>query len=194
MCYSLGMHADRAAAWHLGSLHAFCRMPHVMWQPESMTWRPGSCEAWAYAQVAALAVRRLSIHCLVSHGRMRRWLLASITALGVLSAVAFSASYQMVARFANKNVVALGLGCAGCGLIVLGLELALGALPMRVRVRNIWLLELTAGAHWVACSAQCSHRLAAVIGALVYVATLKLERLANADLHRSTALHTGVMG
>lgn len=77
---------------------------------------------------------------------MRRWLLASITALGVLSAVAFSASYQMVARFANKNVVALGLGCAGCGLIVLGLELALGALPMRVRARNVWLLELTAGA------------------------------------------------
>ncbi len=76
----------------------------------------------------------------------RRWLLATITALGCASAVAFSASYQMVARFANKNVISLGLGCVGSGLVVLALELALGALPGGVRRRNVWLLELTAGA------------------------------------------------
>ena len=98
-----------------------------------MTRHPGSCEA----------------------RHAHRWLLASITALGLLSAVAFSASYQMVARFANKNVIALGLGCAGCGLMVLGLELVLGALPMREHVRTIWLLELTAGARRAACSMLC---------------------------------------
>ena len=147
----LKMHADRAAVWHLGSLHAVCRMPHVMWQPEAMTWHSSS-PATPHPG-------------LVNHGRMRRWLLASITALGVLSAVAFSASYQMVARFANKNVVALGLGCAGCGLIVLGLELALGALPLRERARNVWLLELTAGARRAAhCSALCQQMPAAATG------------------------------
>ena len=114
---------------------------------------------------------------------MRRWLLASITALGVLSAVAFSASYQMVARFANKNVVALGLGCAGCGLIVLGLELALGALPLRERARNVWLLELTAGARRAACSALQYHMPAATTGVFVFgngSCLSKLERQASA--------------
>lgn len=112
----------------------------------------------------AAAVRGLSIWGKEGMGGMRRWLLASITALGVLSAVAFSASYQMVARFANKNVVALGLGCAGCGLIVLGLELALGALPLRERARNVWLLELTAGARRAACRALYHRSHAAVTG------------------------------
>ena len=34
-----------------------------------------------------------------------------MVALGLFSGIAFSASYQLVARFANKNVIALGLGC-----------------------------------------------------------------------------------
>ena len=60
----------------------------------------------------------------------------------------------MVARFANKNVISLGLGCVGCGLVVLALELALGALPGGARARNVWLLELTAGTHLSACSTR----------------------------------------
>jgi hypothetical protein len=71
--------------------------------------------------------------------------------------VAFSASYQMVARFANKNVISLGLGCVGSGLVVLALELALGALPGGVRRRNVWLLELTAGAPLWAPGAAALH-------------------------------------
>ena len=132
-----------------------------------MPQHPGYVRLGAHAQVAAGSHSPMTQHLGTKVvGRMRRWLLASITALGVLSAVAFSASYQMVARFANKNVVALGLGCAGCGLIVLGLELALGALPLRERARNVWLLELTAGARRAACSALQYHMLAATTGVL----------------------------
>ncbi len=36
-----------------------------------------------------------------------RWLLGSVTALGLVAGLAFSASYQMVARFANKNTISL---------------------------------------------------------------------------------------
>ena len=38
---------------------------------------------------------------------MARWLLGSVTALGLVAGLAFSASYQMVARFANKNTISL---------------------------------------------------------------------------------------
>lgn len=65
--------------------------------------------------------------------------------LGLLQAVAFSASYQMVARFANKNVVSLGLGCVGSGLVTFLLEVVLlmGATPSRLQLRLLFLL--TAG-------------------------------------------------
>ena len=35
---------------------------------------------------------------------LRRWLLGSVVAVGLFSGIAYSASYQLVARFANKNV------------------------------------------------------------------------------------------
>lgn len=78
--------------------------------------------------------------------RLRRWLLGPVTGLGLLSSIAFSASYQMVAHFANKNTIALGLGCAGSGVLVLVLELALelgGDAPKRWQF--VSLFELSAG-------------------------------------------------
>ena len=65
--------------------------------------------------------------------------------LGLTSAIAFSASYQMIARFANKNVISLGLGCVGSGLIVLLLELGLGIGVQPSHRQRVILLELTAG-------------------------------------------------
>jgi hypothetical protein len=47
-------------------------------------------------------------------------------ALGVFHGIAFSASYQLVARFANKNVIALGLGNSASGPLVLVLQLLVG--------------------------------------------------------------------
>ncbi|KAL4536025.1 hypothetical protein Ndes2526A_g05574 [Nannochloris sp. 'desiccata'] len=54
------------------------------------------------------------------------FLLCSVVALGLFSSIAFSASYQMVARFANKNTIALGLGCSASGPLILILQIALG--------------------------------------------------------------------
>lgn len=53
--------------------------------------------------------------CLVSKrpSCVFRLLLGTIAALGVAHGISFSASYQLVARFANKNTIALGLGCVG---------------------------------------------------------------------------------
>lgn len=53
-------------------------------------------------------------------------LLSVVVALGLFSSIAFSASYQLVARFANKNTIALGLGCSASGPLVLMLQLMLG--------------------------------------------------------------------
>ena len=60
--------------------------------------------------------------------------------------IAFSASYQMVARFANKNTISLGLGCVGSGLLALALELILKVGPKPTRVSFIILFEIAAGA------------------------------------------------
>lgn len=54
------------------------------------------------------------------------YLLVSVAVLGALSSIAFSASYQLVARFANKNVIALGLGCSASGPLVLAMQILLG--------------------------------------------------------------------
>ena len=64
----------------------------------------------------------------------------------MMSSIAFSASYQMVAHFANKNTISLGLGCAGSGVLVLVLELILdvGAKPTYWEL--VLLFELGAGA------------------------------------------------
>ena len=69
-----------------------------------------------------------------------------MTALGLLSSIAFSASYQMVAHFASKNTIAIGLGCAGSGVLVLALELALdlgGEQPAKWQL--LALFEISAG-------------------------------------------------
>ena len=49
-----------------------------------------------------------------------------MVALGLFSGIAFSASYQLVSRFANKNVIALGLGCSASGPLVLALQILCG--------------------------------------------------------------------
>ncbi len=77
---------------------------------------------------------------------MRRWLLASVIVLGLMHGIAFSAAYQMVARFANKNTISLGLGCVGSGLLALVLELILSVGPKPTRVSFIILFEVAAGA------------------------------------------------
>lgn len=65
--------------------------------------------------------------------------------LGLVSAIAFSASYQLVARFANKNVVSLGLGCVGSGLVVLVLEMAVHMRSHPTHAQLVIVFELTAG-------------------------------------------------
>ena len=77
---------------------------------------------------------------------VHRSLLLLIVALGLVSAIAFSSSYQLVARFANKSVIALGLGCVGSGIVVLLLELAMGMKTRPTTPQLAWLFELTAGA------------------------------------------------
>ncbi|KAA6418939.1 MAG: hypothetical protein FRX49_11043 [Trebouxia sp. A1-2] len=74
-----------------------------------------------------------------------RWLLASVIVLGLMHGIAFSAAYQMVARFANKNTISLGLGCVGSGLLALALELILSVGPKPTRVSFIILFEVAAG-------------------------------------------------
>ena len=59
--------------------------------------------------------------------------------------IAFSASYQMVARFANKNTISLGLGCVGSGLLALALEVVLEVGPKPTRTSLIILFEVAAG-------------------------------------------------
>lgn len=74
-----------------------------------------------------------------------RDLLAAIVALGLVSAIAFSASYQLVSRFANKNVVSLGLGCVGSGLVVLILETAVHMRNTPTQTQLVIVFQLTAG-------------------------------------------------
>ena len=77
--------------------------------------------------------------------REYRALLVVVTVLGVVSGVAFSASYQLVARFANKNTISLGLGCVGSGVFALIIEIGLRMGPSPTRRQELWLFELTAG-------------------------------------------------
>lgn len=76
-----------------------------------------------------------------------RLLLVMVALLGAVSGVAFSAAYQLVARFANKNIISLGLGCVGSGLVVLILESALQIKASPLHWQQMVLFELTAG--WV---------------------------------------------
>lgn len=65
--------------------------------------------------------------------------------LGMVSGIAFSAAYQLVAKFANKNTISLGLGCVGSGIVVLILETALQMKASPSHIQQIVLFELTAG-------------------------------------------------
>lgn len=67
-------------------------------------------------------------------------------------------SYQLVARFANKSVISLGLGCVGSGLVVLLLETALGIGATPTQTQLIWLFELTAGQPCAASRAAVARR------------------------------------
>jgi hypothetical protein len=60
-----------------------------------------------------------------------------VVAFGLFGGIAFSASYQLVARFANKNVIALGLGCSASGPLVLLLQLALEMGPSPTRRQQV---------------------------------------------------------
>lgn len=60
-----------------------------------------------------------------------------MVAFGLFGGIAFSASYQLVARFANKNVIALGLGCSASGPLVLLLQLALEMGPSPTRRQQV---------------------------------------------------------
>ena len=86
---------------------------------------------------SALSLNSCCMHC--------RWLLGSIVVLGLVHGVAFSASYQMVSRFANKNTISLGLGCVGSGLLVLFIEVAMQLGPKPSRTASIILFETVAG-------------------------------------------------
>lgn len=77
---------------------------------------------------------------------MCRMLLSLTVVLGLVSGIAFSASYQLVARFANKNTISLGLGCVGSGIVTLAFQLALNMGATPTRKQEIILFELTAGA------------------------------------------------
>eukprot|EP00887_Chlorella_sp_A99_P002817 scaffold6.g2817.t1 len=89
------------------------------------------------------------------------WLLSSTVALGLFGGVAFSASYQLVARFANKNVIALGLGCSASGPLVLALQVALGMGPTPTRAQLTCLYEVIAAVIvaglWAAVSLLLRH-------------------------------------
>ena len=84
--------------------------------------------------------------CRLRVGRARRWLLATIVVLGLLCGVSFSASYQLVANFANKCTISLGLGCVASGLVVLGLETALRIGPSPAHWQLVVLFQACAGA------------------------------------------------
>ena len=85
--------------------------------------------------------------------------------LGLVHGVAFSASYQMVSRFANKNTISLGLGCVGSGLLVLFIEVAMQLGPKPSRTASIILFEIVAGGCpqtvivWALASTQVTSRL-----------------------------------
>ena len=75
--------------------------------------------------------------------------------------MAFSASYQLVARFANKNVIALGLGCSASGPVVLVLQVALGMGPQPTHTEEVWLYQIitatTVAGLWAAVSLLVRH-------------------------------------
>ncbi|KAF5836510.1 hypothetical protein DUNSADRAFT_5841 [Dunaliella salina] len=70
------------------------------------------------------------------------WLTA---ALGTVSSIAFSTSYQVVQWFRHADIIALGLGGVTSGPLVLVLQLALGVGPLPDRWQWVAMFEATAG-------------------------------------------------
>ena len=68
-----------------------------------------------------------------------------VVVLGLVHGISFSASYQLVSRFAGKNTISLGLGCVGSGFIVLLLELALRLRSSPSRHQNMGLYLASSG-------------------------------------------------
>jgi len=77
--------------------------------------------------------------------RSHRTLLSLVVVLGLVAGIAFSASYQLVARFANKNTISLGLGCVGSGIVTLIVETALRMGSTPSHKQELILFEATAG-------------------------------------------------
>jgi len=67
-------------------------------------------------------------------------------ALGLVHGISFSASYQLVSRFAGKNTISLGLGCVGSGGIVLAVELALRITASPTQAQTLALYLIRSGA------------------------------------------------
>ncbi|KAK9842795.1 hypothetical protein WJX74_002523 [Apatococcus lobatus] len=85
-----------------------------------------------------------------------KWLLGATTIMGLVCGIAYSASYQMVSRFAKKNTISLGLGCVGSGIIVLFLEVGLQVGIHPTKLQSILLYELTSGFVWLGFAAAIS--------------------------------------
>ncbi|KAK9865209.1 hypothetical protein WJX84_011196 [Apatococcus fuscideae] len=77
------------------------------------------------------------------------WLLGATTVMGLVCGISYSASYQMVSRFAKKNTISLGLGCVGSGIIVLFLELGLQLGIHPSKLQTILLYEFTSAFVWL---------------------------------------------
>jgi hypothetical protein len=72
-------------------------------------------------------------------------LLLATAALGALSAVAFSASYQLVSWFRAADTIALGIGCVGSGPLALAIQLFVARVAAGSSKRQ-WLLLFELGA------------------------------------------------
>ncbi|WIA44094.1 hypothetical protein OEZ86_010446 [Tetradesmus obliquus] len=73
------------------------------------------------------------------------YLLWLVVALGSISAVAFSTSYQLVAWFRSADTIALGIGCVASGPLALIIQLALHIGTTPKRWQWIGLFEAAAG-------------------------------------------------
>lgn len=98
------------------------------------------------------------------------YLLSTIIILGLFVGLSFSASYQLVSRFANKNIIALGVGMSGSGFLVLLLEFRMGSSPDKaeeiklyftlaaVVLCGLWATVSLLLRHWSAINACCDTR------------------------------------
>lgn len=97
-------------------------------------------------------------------------LLTAVAILGLAGGVAYSASYQLVSKFANKSVIALGLGFCASGPLVGAFETILGVATVPTLAACWRLYAAVAGVAIAGCWASISvvnrHRVA-IDGVLV---------------------------